>query len=152
MTRWQVIEKLIKDNNFKVIAEIGVSVGATAKYLIENCELETYYLIDPRRCIELDSWLEAITYVNWNYISKPSSDAIPMIKDGSLDLAFIDGAHDEDSVRSDCQLIQPKMRPNGIICGHDYARRSVKAAVDTVFGYENLQFGGKRSMMWWIRV
>lgn len=43
-----------------------------------------------------------------------------MIKDKSLDLIFIDGAHDYKSVMADLQAWLPKLKPGGTMSGHDY--------------------------------
>ncbi len=40
--------------------------------------------------------------------------------DGSLDLVFLDGSHDEDAVRKDIAAWWPKLRPGGILAGHDH--------------------------------
>jgi len=37
-----------------------------------------------------------------------------------LRMAFIDGAHDEESVRNDIRLMLPLMQPGGILAFHDY--------------------------------
>jgi predicted O-methyltransferase YrrM len=57
------------------------------------------------------------------------------IPDASLDLIFIDGAHDFDSVSSDLYYDR-KLRPGGIMSGHDYDHDSpgLIEAVDTFFG------------------
>ena len=40
--------------------------------------------------------------------------------DGSLDFVFIDAAHDYDSVSADLRAWLPKVRPGGMIAGHDH--------------------------------
>ena len=61
-----------------------------------------------------------------------SEEAARALPDG-LDFIYIDGAHDLASVRRDIALWWPKVRPGGILAGHDYANpfaRDVTAAVD----------------------
>ncbi len=53
--------------------------------------------------------------------------------DESLDFVFIDAAHDEDSVSRDLAAWWPKVRPGGIMAGHDLDREGVRAAL-TAFG------------------
>eukprot|EP00451_Oxyrrhis_marina_P047398 CAMPEP_0204443962 /NCGR_PEP_ID=MMETSP0470-20130426/90188_1 /ASSEMBLY_ACC=CAM_ASM_000385 /TAXON_ID=2969 /ORGANISM="Oxyrrhis marina" /LENGTH=122 /DNA_ID=CAMNT_0051443305 /DNA_START=523 /DNA_END=887 /DNA_ORIENTATION=- len=40
----------------------------------------------------------------------------------AVDLVFVDGDHHGDSVRQDIQTWTAKLRPGGIIGGHDYSR------------------------------
>jgi len=50
-----------------------------------------------------------------------SHDLIPNIDDESIDIFFIDGAHDYTSVKKDIELSFPKVKTNGFICGDDYS-------------------------------
>src|SRR3990167_850063 len=53
-------------------------------------------------------------------IRKSSVEAAKDFTDGSLDAVYIDAAHDEDSVREDIKTWRPKIKPGGILSGHDY--------------------------------
>jgi predicted O-methyltransferase YrrM len=66
-----------------------------------------------------------------------SREAAARIEDESLDFVYIDARHDEASVTEDLCLWWPKVRPGGVVAGHDYldgARKGtlfgVKTAVD----------------------
>lgn len=65
--------------------------------------------------------------------SKEAARAIP---DKSLDLAFIDADHSYEGCKSDLEAYWPKVKPGGILSGHDYANDDwkfgpmVKRAVD----------------------
>lgn len=48
-----------------------------------------------------------------------SQHVVPTL-DATYDLAFIDGAHAFDSIRSDCLLAMTKLRQGGLLCFHDY--------------------------------
>lgn len=50
--------------------------------------------------------------------------------DGSVDFVFIDGSHAYEDVLADCRAWYPKVRPGGMIAGHDYHWKPVKRAVD----------------------
>ena len=70
-----------------------------------------------------------------------------------FDLVFIDATHSEESVREDIQLWAPKVRPGGIVCGHDYNNKrfpGVKIAVDEYFGEENIEMAPVRACYVWI--
>jgi predicted O-methyltransferase YrrM len=59
-----------------------------------------------------------------------SEEAARLVPDGDLDFAYIDALHDYDSVRRDLEAWYPKIRPGGILAGHDYPEPGVRAAVD----------------------
>ena len=55
--------------------------------------------------------------------------------DQSLDFVFLDASHDEKSVRRDIAGWRPKIKPGGVLAGHDYSSKSfpgVKRAVDSM--------------------
>ena len=45
----------------------------------------------------------------------------PSIPNASLDLAYIDAAHDYRNARRDVLAYWPKLRASGILAGHDFA-------------------------------
>lgn len=67
-----------------------------------------------------------------------SKEMAAKVEDGSLDLIFIDAGHTFDDVMADIAAWRPKLRPGGILCGHDYHHNNfdwvdVKRAVHTAF-------------------
>lgn len=61
-------------------------------------------------------------------IRKISRDAVHDIPD-DVDFVFIDGNHDLDVAYNDILEYEKKVRPGGILSGHDYIQR-IKKAVD----------------------
>jgi predicted O-methyltransferase YrrM len=53
-------------------------------------------------------------------IDKSSINASQQFADQSIDFAFIDADHDYASVRQDLTAWWPKIKPGGILAGHDY--------------------------------
>jgi len=56
-------------------------------------------------------------------VRKFSLEAVKDVRDGSLDFVYIDGNHGFDWVMLDIILWSRKVRPGGIVSGHDYIRR-----------------------------
>jgi SAM-dependent methyltransferase len=67
----------------------------------------------------------------------PSVVASVHFEDGSLDLVFLDADHRREFVLADIAAWWPKLKPGGVLCGHDYTRHlpGVIAAVDEAFGH-----------------
>jgi predicted O-methyltransferase YrrM len=56
--------------------------------------------------------------------------AAEAFEDRSLDFIFLDARHTFDAVCQDLSAWWPKLRPGGLLAGHDYAWSGVRAAVD----------------------
>lgn len=67
-------------------------------------------------------------------IRKPSVEAAEDFNDDSIEIVFIDAAHEYEPVKEDINTWLPKVRKGGLIAGHDYLLPSVKKAVDETFG------------------
>ena len=77
-------------------------------------------------------------------IEGDSAESADLFEDGTIDVIYIDAAHDYDSVVKDLAAWFPKIKPNGIFSGHDYPWHEVKRAVDehaAANGYEIAQIG-----------
>lgn len=53
-------------------------------------------------------------------VRQPSIEASLSFRDGSLDFVFIDAAHEYESVKSDLASWRSKVKPGGVMAGHDY--------------------------------
>jgi beta-1,4-mannosyl-glycoprotein beta-1,4-N-acetylglucosaminyltransferase len=63
-----------------------------------------------------------------------SLEAAATYADASIDMVFIDAAHDYDSVHADILAWAPKVKSGGIISGHDFPHPPVRRAVDELLG------------------
>lgn len=78
-----------------------------------------------------------------------SVDASKLYADGSLDFVFIDAEHDYANVRRDIDAWLPKVKPGGIISGHDHCPDFpgvMQAVTETFPRYE--VFRGERGPGW----
>lgn len=58
-----------------------------------------------------------------------TTDAAPLVEDGSLDFVFIDADHTERGVREDIKAWRGKLRKGGLLSGHDIDQEQVRRAV-----------------------
>lgn len=68
-----------------------------------------------------------------NYHKMTSEEASKKFLPESLDFVFIDGSHAYEFVKLDLACWYPKVKPGGIIAGHDKTFEGVKQAVDEFF-------------------
>ena len=69
------------------------------------------------------------------FVREPSMRAVQTFDDNSLDFVYIDANHDFDFVIQDIVEWSKKVRPGGIICGHDYYRTRGMGVVPAVDAY-----------------
>lgn len=74
-------------------------------------------------------------------LKETSVEAAATVHRGSLDFVYLDARHDLEGVREDLEAWADKVRPGGVLCGHDYVDGffldgdfGVKSAVDGFFG------------------
>jgi len=72
---------------------------------------------------------------NVNILVSDSAVAANEFEKESIDFLFLDANHDYEYVIKDIDAWLPKIKPGGIICGHDYREhyKGVKQAVDEKF-------------------
>lgn len=111
MTRTDIINKLIKKNNYKSYLEIGLD-NPKLNYNKINCELKES--VDPYLNIEIlpDYKLEALTY-------RMTSDEFFEQNKKKYDIIFIDGLHHKEQVSKDIINSLKCLNPNGKIVVHD---------------------------------
>jgi predicted O-methyltransferase YrrM len=155
--RYNILSKLVKDNQCKKIAEIGVARGIDAQEVLkQNRNLEMFYLIEP----DFDKVFEYQgvfrDFLNTSFIRLYSNKAVKCFDDGELDLVYIDACHRYTDCKEDITLWLPKVKNGGIIAGHDYIfnlNMSVSTAVDETLGKVNLEedVDAPGVHIWWKR-
>jgi hypothetical protein len=68
------------------------------------------------------------------YIKKKSSEAVLQVSKNLLDFVYIDADHHYKSVKHDVENWSERVRPGGIVSGHDYS----PVTFDDVFKFVNL--------------
>jgi hypothetical protein len=167
-TREYFLADMVKKHDMRRFAELGLWKGRTFFHLLDQ--------FPSLSMIGVDAWIKrpgnvspgAETYKAWNmdglraHVTTKAKDygdraqilimetheAAPLIEDGSLCGVFIDADHSEAGCRRDIELWRPKLKPGGLLSGHDIDWPTVKAAVkDLVPEYQVAT-----DNVWWTHV
>lgn len=132
MTRDDLLGRLPKHS---VGAEIGVARANFSLRMLRIVEPHTLYLVDryaliarekarPAKAALLHMAMErlvpAIARGQVRMLCTWSLDAVEYIDDGALDWVYIDADHHAKAVYDDLCVWYPKVKPGGIVAGHDY--------------------------------
>ena len=138
--RFRGLTSIFRGLGFKVGAEIGVASGRYSKWLSMKAKPSKLFLVDPYTAYseyveqhdekgqaELDAKLakakERLDPFNCcEFVKKTSMDALKDFNDNSLDFVFIDANHTFEYVVNDIAEWSKKVKPGGIVSGHDYWR------------------------------
>lgn len=122
----------LANRGYKIGVEVGVERGIHAKILCSRIPNLKLYCVDswssehrPDIAQErLDGFFEEamrrLAGFDVELIRASSLEAAKRFKDGSMDFVYLDGDHTLDGVAADIAAWQPKIRPGGLLCGHDY--------------------------------
>ncbi|CAE7228908.1 unnamed protein product, partial [Symbiodinium pilosum] len=106
-------------NQSLVMVELGVNQAATTEALLKRRTNLQMILVDviirPEALKRTKAYARRVTW-----IGEPSATASSRVAPGSVDLVFIDAAHDYASVQEDILHWSPKVAPGGLLAGHDY--------------------------------
>jgi predicted O-methyltransferase YrrM len=138
-------------------AEIGVLGGGHAVTMLSNFpQLERLHLIDSYggmtdkdpKFLDFKERFESYSHrILWHICT--SLVAAGSFKDESLDFVYIDANHRYFEVAQDIRAWWPKVKPTGILCGHDYFTfGSVVKAVDD-WAKENNHYIFSTNPDWW---
>lgn len=132
-----------RDCGYKKIMEIGVERGRYSKKILQAIPGSVWCGVDPWKAYrgyrehvtqeKLDAfYLETVARLHPFHDGRrvypmrmDSVEATRFFADGELDVVYIDGNHTLPYVMADLQAWVPKVRPGGMVCGHDYGRRRV---------------------------
>jgi predicted O-methyltransferase YrrM len=173
VTHSDVLLEILKERRHEIGCEVGVHTGDTTLTLLKNLpRIKRYYAVDPWESYEkydgemyrkpghkkVKTWDQAKEIFLFKikpYKQKvkvyqmTSVEAIEFIKDEILDWVFIDANHDYPYVKENLYLWSKKVKPGGIISGHDYGGKwkGVKKAVDEFINKDKLHI--EDFYVWW---
>jgi predicted O-methyltransferase YrrM len=141
----QLLEDLPKDFKCHTIVEVGSFAGVSSDLFANFC--------DNLICVDIWNFKGGqglpYDYVQQAFIDfckvdeahdnietmvMASTKAAEKIKDGSIELVYIDAKHDKPEVLQDIKVWLPKVKKGGYIAGHDIHMDGVRQAVEEMFG------------------
>ncbi len=151
-TREQLLASMPKQS---VVAEIGVAEGDFSQQIMNRALPKKLHLIDPwlhqtrddyandpnnvgqteadQRHASVQDRFRNLIDANFVQIHRAfSSDAVAEFPDGHFDWIYIDALHTFEACWEDLNLYDSKVKADGFICGHDYAKHPT---------IEHMQFG-----------
>lgn len=172
MRRWNVLATMIREEGIERFIEVGCKEGRTTAFVLEHCPDCRVTAIDPWAAMPeqagqpggetYEAWdFQAIEEAFWKNVDtftsrltfhrKTSLEAADLVDDESAGLIFIDAAHDYESVLEDIAAWRPKVRPGGILAGHDF-QHSFPSVMDAVADSFNLMVVEVApDSVWWVR-
>lgn len=133
-----VLAQWIQEQGLKTVVEVGVKKGTTFLHLLEHCPDMQIVGVDiwenlAQRLPQHEERLRQIVEEKYGeraiLMKARSVEAAKRFQDYSLDLVFIDADHTEAAVREDILAWRSKVRPGGMLCGHDVNQKGVWNAV-----------------------
>lgn len=125
--------------------EIGSYAGESAEIFVKTGKFKTLVCVDPwpltrahLRMAEGEQEFDEVCarHPEIRKLKERSLVAAAMFEDTSFDFGYIDANHAYEFVRPDIVAWLPKIKPGGILAGHDYSPRfdGVRRAVNEIFG------------------
>jgi predicted O-methyltransferase YrrM len=146
------IEEIFKSRKIQTVVEVGSWLGCSTRHIAT-------LLPQGGKVYAVDHWLGSTEHVGNEFVpqlyqqflsnvihAKLTDRIVPVkmesvkaaqhLKDLKVDLVYIDGAHDTESVLQDLRAWYPFVKGHGVICGDDWTCSTVADAV-TLFAKEN---------------
>ena len=137
--RWDFLSLLPKNS---ICAEIGVWRGHLSRHIIERTDPERFYMVDPywkkydpyfpwtRNGKNIEVWATFIRVVKAvkkydkrkcaTIIIDTDTNFFKEISDEAFDWIYLDSSHLYEETLEELDIIEPKIKKNGILCGHDF--------------------------------
>ncbi|EPR67711.1 class I SAM-dependent methyltransferase [Cyclobacterium qasimii] len=128
INREKLLEKLPKNG---VIAEIGVNKGEFSQEILRLSKPQKFHLVDAWDSVRYHDGLR--NHVESLFKSEIKAEIIEIhqgysiekasnFKNGYFDWIYIDTDHSYQVTKSELQAYKDKIKPDGIISGHDYSQ------------------------------
>lgn len=143
---YRPLARLINERGYKHIIEVGTAYAGNAEHLLITTKIDKLTCVDPYRFYpampgftcqeEYDTLFEFAQrrlsgqFPPWvEFFRLTSKEALPYLM--AADLIFLDGSHDYEDVKWECENYSKLVKPGGVLSGHDYnIFEGVNKAVD----------------------
>lgn len=134
-----------------VVVEVGSHEGHTTAHLQRYCpQVRCFHAVDIKEPDPEKNAIRGLDRVH--FIQGLSDQSAARFEDESVDLVFIDADHSEQAVAKDIEAWLPKLKPGGVMSGHDYGSKNypgVKRAVDRHFAGGAHPVREEANRVWW---
>lgn len=157
------VATFVKDStNSQVMAEIGSFAGETMAMFAQR--FEKVFAVDlwddkavlgissPEFPMDIERRFDAVVsgLPNVHKVKGDSAKSAEGFPDGYFDLVYIDACHEYEAALADIRAWLPKVKPGGVLAGHDYHldySGVIKAVQEVFSGRQNVA-----EYNWWVRV
>ena len=131
--------RLFRDGGFKLGMEVGVADGRFSEHFLKEMKFKTEWIwtiVEPFPNTELlkrydagktssGTWketglLDNVEHLFFKKLCLDKTGLLDHIEDESYDFIYLDGDHSYKGVKQEMPLFWDKVRPGGVLAGHDY--------------------------------
>lgn len=161
----EILTQWLHELDFKTGVEVGVAAAAYSELIAKNNPQMKVYGVDPwkvykgykdyvRRptidALKVEAKERMKGYSNYEFIEEFSMDAVKRFEDNSLDFVYIDANHNFQGITNDIIEWEKKVRPGGIISGHDFFKHRVSVTDCHVYQVVNGYTDALRISPWFV--
>lgn len=104
-----------------IVVNIGLNVGTSLIAILEKCPTALVVNIDKKPCVEaFENLLKCGLPEDNVLLQQGDSTRLDYSDIGYVNLVFVDGGHDDFTLRSDIRNFKPKVLVGGYMLFHDY--------------------------------
>lgn len=122
-----------------VVCEVGVAEGNNSWFMVNTWPIKLLYCVDAWQTLDqrgdgslpqvwhdqnfdkfFDRMMPMVDSGKVKVLRGLSVEMAKQVPDESLDLLYLDGDHNYEGVKADLAAWFPKVKPGGVISGHDY--------------------------------